>query len=410
MKTTADYRGRKTRLVRVGNVPVGGSSPVSIQSMTTTHTRDAAATLEQIRRLAAAGCEIVRVAVPAAADAAALPEIVRGSPVPVVADIHFTTALAMRALEAGVAKVRLNPGNIDDPEGLRRVLALAAEKGRAIRFGVNSGSVRGAKRARPGKAGRGTQDGEKRPGLPGASSALRSDKAGLREKPLRRAGAGRATQDSHGTGDLARLMVDCLMDWVRVAEKEGFRDLVLSAKASDAPTTIAAYRLLAEACDLPLHLGITAAGPMDEARTRSAIVLGTLLAEGIGDTVRVSLTGDPVSEVVIAQEILAELGLRPQRGVRILSCPTCGRCGVDLIGIVEELKKRTRDVAAPLVVAVMGCIVNGPGEAREADVGIATGKGHGVLFRRGEPVRKVAEGEVLEALVEEIRAMAAGKS
>ena len=355
------YERRKTRTVRVGGVPVGGGHPVSIQSMTTTHTRDAAATLEQIRRLAAAGCEIVRVAVPAMPDAEALTDLVKASPLPVVADIHFSTALAVRALEAGVAKVRLNPGNIDDPDGLRQVMALAAKLGRPLRFGVNSGSVRGA---------------------PGAGDAK----------------------------DLARLMVDVLMQWVAAAEKEGFKDLVLSAKASDAPTTIAAYRQLAQACDLPLHLGITAAGPMDEARTRSAIVLGTLLAEGIGDTVRVSLTGDPVSEVVIAQDILAELGLRPWRGIRILSCPTCGRCDVDLIAIVEELQRRTRTITAPLTVAVMGCVVNGPGEAREADVGIAAGKGRGVLFRGGEAVRKVPEAELLDALLEEIRALAAERA
>jgi len=366
METPGHFRRRASRGVRVGDVAVGGGAPVSIQSMTNTHTRDAARTLEQIRRLAAAGCQVVRVAVPAVPDAEALPQIVQASPLPVVADIHFSTGLAIRALEAGVAKVRLNPGNIDDPEGLRRVIALAARLGRPIRFGVNSGSVRGAQRH-----------------------------------------AGGAAADSK---DLVRLMVDVLMDWVRAAEKEGFRDLVLSAKASDVYTTVEAYRLLARSCDLPLHLGITAAGPMDEARTRSAIVLGALLAEGIGDTVRVSLTGDPVSEVVIAQDILAELGLRPWRGIRILSCPTCGRCGVDLIALVEELKARTRSVTAPLTVAVMGCVVNGPGEAREADVGIAAGKGHGVLFRRGEAVRKVPEAELLDALLREIRDLAAERA
>ena len=361
MESTARFSRRVTRTVRAGQVAIGGAAPVSIQSMTTTHTRSVAETLDQIARLAAAGCEIVRVAVPALPDAEALPQLVAASPVPLVADIHFSTALALKALRAGVAKVRLNPGNIDDADGLRQVIALAGELGRPLRFGVNSGSVRGA-------AGTGNEK------------------------------------------DLVHLMVDVLMSWVGLAEKEGFKDLVLSAKASDAPTTIAAYRLLAASCDLPLHLGITAAGPMDEARTRSAIVLGTLLAEGIGDTVRVSLTGDPVQEVVIAQEILSELGLRPQRGIRILSCPTCGRCGVNLIAMVEELKRRTHDVAAPLTVAVMGCIVNGPGEAREADVGIAAGKGHGVLFRRGEAVRKLPEEELLDALLEEIRALAASGS
>ncbi|MBM4019217.1 MAG: flavodoxin-dependent (E)-4-hydroxy-3-methylbut-2-enyl-diphosphate synthase [Planctomycetes bacterium] len=361
MESQSHFQRRKSRGVLAGDVLIGAYSPVSIQSMTNTHTRNVSRTVEQIRRLAAAGCEIVRVAVPAIPDAEALPDIVRASPLPVVADIHFSTGLAIRALEAGAAKVRLNPGNIDDPDGLRRVIALALHLGRPLRFGVNSGSVRGARR----------------------QSQQR---------------------------DLAHLMVDVLMEWVSAAEKEGFRDLVLSAKASDAATTIEAYRLLAAATDLPLHLGITAAGPMDEARTRSAIVLGALLAEGIGDTVRVSLTGDPVGEVVIAQEILAELGLRPPRGVRILSCPTCGRCGVDLIALVEELKRRTRGVAAPLTVAVMGCVVNGPGEAREADLGVAAGTGHGVLFRRGEAVRKVPEAELLDVLIEEIHMLAAEKS
>jgi (E)-4-hydroxy-3-methylbut-2-enyl-diphosphate synthase len=360
METPSQFTRRATRSVRVGTVQVGGGSPVSIQSMTTTDTRQVDETLAQIRRLATAGCQIIRVAVPAAPDAEALSAIVKGSPLPVVADIHFSTALALASLKAGVAKVRLNPGNIDDPDGLRRVLALAAELGRPIRFGVNSGSVRGAK--------------------------------------------GGATAE-----DLARLMVDVLMDWVRQAEREGFKDLVLSAKASDAPTTIAAYRGLAAACDLPLHLGITAAGPMDEARMRSAIVLGTLLAEGIGDTIRVSLTGDTVNEVIIGREILMELGLRLQQGLRILSCPTCGRCGVDLVGMVEELKKRTHDITAPLTVAVMGCVVNGPGEAREADLGIAAEKGRGVLFRRGEAIRKLPEAELLDALLEEIRAMASDR-
>jgi len=361
METSGGFARRPRRLVRVGEVGIGGGHPVSVQSMTTTHARDAAETVAQIRRLAAAGCEIVRVAVPALADAAALAEVVRESPLPVVADVHFTTGLAVRALEAGAAKVRLNPGNIDDAAGVKRVVALAAEKGVPLRFGVNSGSIR-------------------------------------------------AKRPHAGGDDLAHLMVDVLMEWVRAAEAEGFQDLVLSAKASDAVTTIRAYRLLAAACDLPLHVGITAAGPMEESRTRSALVLGTLLAEGIGDTLRVSLTGDPVHEVVIGQEILSELGLRPRQGVRILSCPTCGRCEVDLIGLVEEVKRRTRGVTAPLTVAVMGCIVNGPGEAREADVGIAAGKGHGVLFRGGEPVRRVAEGDLLDALLAQIEAVASDGS
>ena len=358
MPASNTFPRRLSRAVHVGSVPIGGGHAISIQSMTTTPTRDVEATLAQVRRLATAGCDLVRVAVPAPPDAEALSEIVRAAPVPIIADIHFSSALALAAIEAGTAKVRLNPGNMDDADGLKRVLALAAERSVPIRFGVNSGSVRGARGAKAG-------------------------------------------------ADLARLMVDVLLDWVRAAEKENFRDLVLSAKASDAPTTIRAYRLLAEACDLPLHLGITAAGPKDEARTRSGIVLGALLAEGIGDTVRVSLTGDPVQEVFAAREILEELGLRQRQGVRILSCPTCGRCQVDLIALVEELKRRTRDLTTPLTVAVMGCVVNGPGEAREADVGIAAEKGHGVLFRRGEAVRKVSEADLLDALLAELQTLKA---
>lgn len=348
---------RQTRTVRVGSVPIGGGAPVSLQSMTTTPTRNVADTLAQIHRLANAGCDIIRVAVPAPPDADALPEIVAASPLPVIADIHFTTGLALKALEAGVAKIRLNPGNIDDPDGLRQVLALAAAKGIPIRFGVNSGSVR----------------------------TVRADR-----------------RDE----DLAHLMVDVLAEWIEAAATEGFRDLVLSAKASDAPTTIAAYRMLADAFDLPLHLGITAAGPIAEGRLRAAIVLGTLLAEGIGDTIRVSLTGDPVQEVAAGEEILSELGLRPRRGIRIISCPTCGRCQVDLVSLTEEVKRRTADIEAPLTVAVMGCIVNGPGEAREADVGVAAAKGRGVLFRHGRPLCELAEADLLDALLDEIRALA----
>jgi len=383
-------------------VPIGGAHPVSIQSMTTTHTRDAGATLAQIRRLATAGCDLVRVAVPSLPDADALGKIVRSSPVPLIADIHFTTSLALKALEAGVAKVRLNPGNIDDPEGLRRVLARAAELGRPIRFGVNSGSVRGAAGARLS-----SRDRKVAVTFPTVARSSPSAAGARPSKPRleRSERRGRRSSRPRDPSDLARLMVDVLMDWVRLAEAEGFRDLVLSAKASDVPTTLQAYRLLAEASDLPLHLGITAAGPMDEARTRSAIVLGTLLSEGIGDTVRVSLTGSPVNEVLIAQDILAELGLRPRLGLRILSCPTCGRCEVDLIGLVEALKARTRDVRAPLTVAVMGCVVNGPGEAVEADVGIAAGKGHGILFREGKALRKVPEKDLLDVLLQEIRTL-----
>jgi (E)-4-hydroxy-3-methylbut-2-enyl-diphosphate synthase len=325
----------------VGPVPIGGGAPVSIQSMTLASPVDLAASMAEIQRLADAGVEIVRSAVPNEAAANVLPELVESSPVPLVADIHFNHRLAIKAAEAGVAKLRLNPGNIGDAKRVRAVVDAARQRGIPIRIGVNAGSL---------------------------------------ERELL-AEFGRPT---------AEAMVESARRHVRILEDEGFEDIVISLKASHVPLMIGAYRLAAQEFDYPLHLGVTEAG---------AIGIGTLLAEGIGDTIRVSLSADPVEEVHSARTILESLDLR-RESVRIIACPGCGRLQVDLIRLAEAVEERTRDVRKPLTVAVMGCAVNGPGEAREADIGIAGGKGEGLLYVRGEMVRKVPEDKIVDALIE----------
>ncbi|MBN1918605.1 MAG: flavodoxin-dependent (E)-4-hydroxy-3-methylbut-2-enyl-diphosphate synthase [Verrucomicrobia bacterium] len=347
---------RTTRQVHVGRVAIGGGAPVSVQSMTTMPTADARATLAQIERLAIAGCEIVRCAVPDDEAAATLAEIVRHSPVPVVADIHFRAALALKAIEAGVHKVRLNPGNTRKPDDVRAVVRAAGEAGIPVRVGANSGSI-----------------------------LHRSERARL-------AGARAATE----------VMVQRVADYVALIEDAGFRDLVISLKASSVVETIAAYRLMAAQCDYPLHLGVTAAGTPRTGVARSAVGLGVLLAEGIGDTVRVSLTGDPVEEIHAARAILEALELR-RFGPLVVSCPTCGRTKADIVAIAQQVEARLAGFSLPVTVAVMGCEVNGPGEAAEADVGIAAaGDGMGTLFRRGEAVRRVREEAFVDELVAEV--------
>jgi (E)-4-hydroxy-3-methylbut-2-enyl-diphosphate synthase len=326
---------------------VGGGAPVSVQSMTKTHTEDVDGTLAQIGRLAEAGCDIVRCAVPTEAAARALAEVVAASPLPVVADIHFSHRLALAALEAGVAKIRLNPGNLRRPELVRRVAAAARERGVPIRVGVNSGSL------------------------------------------------------PPGEGALPERMVEGALGQCRLLEEAGFEDLVVSLKASDAATTVAAYRLAAARCDYPLHLGVTAAGPPAAAVVKSAVAIGTLLCEGIGDTVRVSVTGPPEDEVACGLAILEAAGLR-QAGIEILSCPTCGRCRTDLRPVVEAVDRALAGRKGPVKVAVMGCEVNGPGEAREADVGLAAGKGGGWIFAAGRKLRKVAREDFVRELVKEV--------
>ena len=343
---------RATRQVRIGTVPVGGGAPISVQSMTKTDTRDVRATVAQIGRLERAGCEIVRLAVPDAAAAAALGPIRKAARLPLVADIHFDHKLALRALEAGVDGLRINPGNIGGPAKVREVVRAAAERGVPIRIGVNSGSL---------------------------------------EKDLLAAG-----------GPTAAAMAGSALRHIRILEDLGFRDIKVSLKASDVARTLEAYRLLAERVDYPFHAGITEAGGPETGAVKSAAGLALLIREGLADTVRVSLTAPPEREVRTAWTILRSLGLR-RKGVEIVSCPTCGRVEVDLVRIAADVERRTAGIVAPLTVAVMGCTVNGPGEAREADVGVACGRGTGALFRKGKIVRRVPEDGIVEALVAEIK-------
>jgi (E)-4-hydroxy-3-methylbut-2-enyl-diphosphate synthase len=343
---------KSTRQIRIGNVKIGGGAPCAVQSMCSTDTRDVPATLAQIDRLAGAGCELVRCAVLDMEAAEALGRIKAASPIPVIADIHFDYRLALKVLEGGIDGLRLNPGNIGERWKVEEVVKAAGERLVPIRIGVNAGSL---------------------------------------EKEL-------LEKYGHPT---AEAMVESALGHVRILEELGYDQIKISLKASDVMKTVAAYRLLAEAVDYPLHIGITEAGTVFSGTIKSAVGLGILLADGIGDTLRVSLTSDPVEEVRVGFEILKSLGLR-RHGVNFVSCPTCGRCQIDLIRVAEEVEERLRSIDKPLTVAVMGCVVNGPGEAREADVGIAGGKGEGLLFRRGQVVRKVPESELADALMAEV--------
>lgn len=343
----------RTRRVMVGSVPLGGGSPVVVQSMTCTPTVDADATLAQVNALVDAGCDLVRVTVPSREALGPFERICRESPVPIVADIHFDYRLAIGAVRAGAAKLRINPGNIGDWERVDAVIDAAGEAGAAIRIGVNAGSL------------------DKR-------IAERDD----------------LTQPEK--------LVASSLEFVEHFEKRGFDEIVLSAKAHSVPTTIETYRALSrELPHVPLHLGVTEAGTVQQGTIKSAVGLGVLLAEGIGDTMRVSLTADPVEEPPVCWGILQSLGLR-RRGPELVSCPTCGRTQVDLIGLAEEVGERLKGCSKPISVAVMGCVVNGPGEASDADVGVACGRGVGMVFRHGEVIRKVPEDQIVDALMEEI--------
>lgn len=346
---------RKTRQVWVGKVPVGGDAPISVQSMTKTDPHDLQATVRQVRRLERAGCEIVRVAVPDERSARLLSEIRARISIPLVADIHFNYRLALLALEGGIDKLRINPGNIGSRERIEQVVRAAGERGVPIRIGVNSGSV---------------------------------------EKDL---------LEKYGH-PLPQALVESALRHVEILERLGFREIVISLKASDVLQTIEAYRRIATVVDYPLHLGITAAGTPFSGTIRSAAGIGSLLSAGIGDTLRVSLTGDPVREVQAGVEILKSFNLR-EGGPTLISCPTCGRCEIDLVKVARDVERSLRRLGKPLTVAVMGCAVNGPGEAREADLGIAGGRGVGLLFRRGKIVRKVKEKELRRVLLEEAEAM-----
>ncbi len=343
----------RTRPVSVGGVTIGGGAPVVVQSMTCTDTADDEATLKQVRQLAQAGCDIVRVTLPRAEACDSFRSICAQSPVPIVADIHFDYRLAIAAVEAGAAKLRINPGNIGSWDRVDAVIDAAGEAGAAIRIGVNAGS-------------------------------LESDIAERSELTL------------------PEKLVMSSLKFVEHFEARGFTDIVLSAKAHSVPTTIETYRALSrELPHVPLHLGVTEAGTVRQGTIKSSVGLGVLLAEGIGDTLRVSLTADPTEEPPVAWGILECLGIR-RRGPELVSCPTCGRTQVDLIAIAQEVERRLQSVTKPISVAVMGCVVNGPGEASDADVGVACGKGSALLFRHGEVVRKIAEADIVDELMAEI--------
>jgi (E)-4-hydroxy-3-methylbut-2-enyl-diphosphate synthase len=352
---------RKTRPVKVGRLTMGGDAPIVVQSMTKTDTRDVGKTVEQIQQMEAAGCEVVRLAVPDAEAAKSLGEIRRHCPNSIlVSDIHFQHKFALMALDAGMDKLRINPGNIGDAEKVKWVVRRAQEQKVPIRIGVNAGSL------------------ERR----------------LLEK------YGYPTPEA---------MVESAEYHLRILEDLGFRDTIISLKSSNVKLTVAAYRLMAKRCDYPFHLGVTEAGTQFSGTVKSCVGMGMLLAEGIGDTIRVSLATDPAEEVRVAYELLKSLELR-SRGPVVIACPTCGRLEVDLFKIAQEIEQATANIKTPLTVAVMGCAVNGPGEAREADLGVAAGRGNGTIYRQGKAIRRVHETEIVPALLEEIKRFVADQA
>ncbi|QGG48210.1 flavodoxin-dependent (E)-4-hydroxy-3-methylbut-2-enyl-diphosphate synthase [Heliorestis convoluta] len=344
---------KKRRLIHVGSIPIGGNAPVSIQSMCNTDTRDREKTVKQIEKLAEAGCEIIRLAVLDQEAVEALEEIVKKSPMPVIADIHFDYKLAIGALKAGVHGLRLNPGNIGGAQKVREVIAAAREKKIPLRIGVNAGSL---------------------------------------EKNIL----------AKYQGITPEGMIESALGHIRILENENYPWMKISLKASSVPLMVAAYQGLAEKVDYPLHVGVTEAGTHRSGVIKSAVGIGALLAQGIGDTIRVSLTGDPLPEVHTAWEIVKSLGLR-KRGPELISCPTCGRCQIDLAAVAEAVEQALTQEKRAITVAVMGCVVNGPGEAREADVGIAGGKDCALLFRQGKVIKKVSQEQMVQALLEEIK-------
>ena len=345
---------RKTKSIDLGGVRIGGDAPVVVQSMTSSDTRDVKTTLEQIRRLEEAGCEMVRVAVPDEAAALAIHEIRSRIHIPLIADIHFRHQLALLAMNHGADGIRINPGNIP-PEGIRRIVEMAKTSRKVIRIGINAGSLE-------------------------------------KEIAVR-----------HG-GPTAAALVESALKNIHLLEEMGFDTIKLSLKSSDVATTIEAYRAVSAQTDYPLHLGVTEAGTLIQSAIKSAIGIGTLLHDGIGDTIRVSVTGDPVPEIALAYGILRALKIR-QVGPDIISCPTCGRCEIDLAGLATRVEEELRGMKKHIKIALMGCIVNGPGEAAEADIGIAGGKDAGMLFKKGKVIRKISEAEFIPVLLEEIRKM-----
>ncbi len=353
----------------VGGVPIGDGAPVAIQSMTGTYTYDVDATVGQIRQLAEAGCDLVRVAVPDKSDTRALPAILEQSPVPIIADVHFHYERALEAIEAGVHKIRLNPGNIKDRKQVDRVIAACRERSIPIRVGVNEGSV-----------------------------------VERRDLDVRTAQQRSLATDYQS--EMVRLMVEALEAYMRIFDENDFHDVVLSAKSIDAGMVIDAYRAVSDRFDLPLHLGVTHAGPPETGRIRSIAALGSLLSSGIGDTIRISYAADPIHEVEDAKELLCSLGLRSRAEPELIACPTCGRIEIDLIKLVADVRRKLSGIKTPVKVAVMGCVVNGPGEAEGADVAVFAGKGRGIIYVQGKQKRTVTEAQMLDALYEETLAFA----
>lgn len=351
---------RITRQIHVGPVAIGGGAPIAVQSMTNTMTDDVEATVRQIQELEQAGCEIIRVAVPDMAAALAIARIREQIAIPLIADIHFDARLAVAAMEQGAHGIRINPGNLGGPEKLAKVVAAAKQHHVPIRVGVNSGSI---------------------------------------EKDL-------LARHGYPTPERPDALIESALGNVRLLEEQGFFNIKISIKSSDTLTTIAGYRLLANKTDYPLHLGVTEAGGLIAGTVKSSVALGILLSEGIGDTFRISLTRDPVEEIRVGFELLRSLRIR-ERGPELISCPTCGRTRIDLFSLAEKVERRLQTMQSPLKVAVMGCVVNGPGEAREADIGIAGGHGVGIIFKKGEIYRKVAEADLLPVFLEELEKLEA---
>ena len=349
------YSRKKTREVNIGGVKIGGDNPIAIQSMCNTDTRNVEETVKQIKELENAGCEIIRVAVPDMQAAEAIKDIKRQIDIPLVADIHFDYRLALKAIDGGIDKIRINPGNIGSEDRVKQVADMAKKNGIPIRVGVNSGSL---------------------------------------EKHL---------VEKYG-GVTPEGLVESALGHVRLLEKYDFYDTVISIKASNVPFSVEVYELLSETVDYPLHVGITEAGTVWGGTVKSAVGIGAILSRGIGDTIRVSLTGNPVEEIYAAKEILKDMNLR-KFGVEFVSCPTCGRTSIDLISIANEVESKVKNIDKNIKVAVMGCAVNGPGEAREADIGIAGGHGEGLIFRKGEIIRKVPENMLVDELMKEIETL-----
>lgn len=343
---------RKTRVIKIGDVSIGGEHPIVVQSMTNTDTRNVEATVRQIQQLETAGCEIIRVAVPDKEAAEAIAKIVPQINIPLIADIHFDYRLALNSIAAGAQGLRINPGNIGERKRVQEVVRQCQERGIPIRIGVNAGSLERSLLTKYGKAS-------------------------------------------------APAMVESALEHIKILEDMGFTDIKISMKSSSVLMTVNAYQMLSQQVDYPLHVGITEAGTLERGLLKSAVGLGLLLYQGIGDTIRVSLTADPVEEVWAAYEILRNLELR-QRGVELISCPTCGRCEIDLINLAKSVEEKVKFIPEPIKIAVMGCVVNGPGEARDADIGVAGGRGFGLLFRNGEIIKKVPQIQLIDELMAEI--------